>query len=305
VAKRLYRFPWGLSVKSALLAQLALCACPPLVAVAAVKAVPQVRHAVHRATAPKPHHGATRAARQPDRHCVERQQTDARTPIADDLVQDLTNLDGAGQPARDPGNLIPDLASQQQPGKPRGSGFNAVPPIFPMTAGYAGPLPGRPGAPVGPGGPSDPGPTPGAVPEPSNWALMLFGFGAIGAAIRSGRRGRTKGRMPAAVRSAMGLAATLESGTGATLVSANVGASAKAGALGLHAARAAALKQVGVCVCSAAALATAATTVPPLRHALYAATMPAVERPRLAPSCDPSAAGGAGPSRLGKASISD
>jgi hypothetical protein len=117
--------------------------------------------------------------------------------------------------------------------------------------------------------------------------------------------------MPGAIRSATGLAATLESGTGATLVSAkigvsaNVGASAKVGALGLHAARAAALKQVGVCVCSAAALATAATTVPPLRHALYAATMPTAERPRLAPSCDASAAGGAGPSRREKASISD
>ncbi len=39
-----------------------------------------------------------------------------------------------------------------------------------------------------PSGPPSGGPVPGAVPEPSTWALMLAGFGAVGVAMRRARR---------------------------------------------------------------------------------------------------------------------
>jgi hypothetical protein len=33
---------------------------------------------------------------------------------------------------------------------------------------------------------------PGGVPEPSVWALMILGFGAIGAAMRAGRKAQLR-----------------------------------------------------------------------------------------------------------------
>jgi hypothetical protein len=266
-------------VKSALLAQLALCACPPLLAVTAATAVPQVRHAVHRATAPAHHQRISHAGKRPTKNCIAARRTDASPAGSGDFVHDLTDLDAAKLGAGAPGDgleaTIPALA---RPDALSHGGSNAAPPISPAgPGGWIGTQPGTPTDPNGPG--TDP--TTGAVPEPATWAFMLIGFGAVGAAIRSGKRARSKGRKALAVGSTAGLVAALDLGAGATL------ASAKVGAFGLHAARAAALKNIGVCVCSAAVLATTATTVPPLRHALYAATLPAVERAQLAEPCAP------------------
>jgi hypothetical protein len=118
---------------------------------------------------------------------------------------------------------------------------------------------------------------------------MLVGFGSIGAAIRGGRRNKLVGLAGTGAGGATGLVATLEAGSGAAL------ASGRFTGFGAHALRVAALKKLGVCVCSAAALTAAATTVPPLRHALYAATMPAAERPHVREACA-STAGSADPS---------
>jgi len=48
----------------------------------------------------------------------------------------------------------------------------------------------RPSAPATPPAPPLPGGGVGAVPEPGVWALMILGFGAVGAMLRR-RRGRT------------------------------------------------------------------------------------------------------------------
>ena len=262
------------SVKSALLSQLALCACPPLIAVTAAIAVPQVRHAIHHATAPKPHHHPlVRTAKRPSADCVARGRTDANRAGADDFLRDVADLDmsepqiGAIQASA--------LAAPSRSGR---GGWNGSSPSFGFTPGgeWIGTPPGGPGAPTNPTGPNPPT---GAVPEPSNWLFMLLGFGVVGGTIRSGRRSKAKRTLGAG--GAPILAAAFDVGAGTSL------ASAKVTTFGLHAARAAALKKVGVCVCSAAALVTTATTVPRVRHALYAATAPAAEHLPLAKPCLP------------------
>jgi hypothetical protein len=58
-------------------------------------------------------------------------------------------------------------------GPPGGPG-----PSLPLVPG-----PGGPGEPPGPGGPIDLQPPP-VIPEPGTWTLLIFGFGAVGAALR-------------------------------------------------------------------------------------------------------------------------
>ena len=265
-------------MKSALLTQLALCACPPLLAVTAATVVPQVRHAVHRATAPAHGHRVGHPHKRPTEPCVVRRRTDASPAATEDFVADLTDLDGArlqaGEIAAGEGSAVPGALSQAR--------WNTASPIFPLgLGGGVGTGPGEPGTPTNPTSPGT-DPVTGSVPEPATWAFMLIGFGAVGATIRSGKRAGSKGRKAvAAGRAAAGLATALDLGAGATL------ASAKVGAFGLNAVRVAALKKIGVCVCSAAVMATTATTVPPLRQALYAATSPAAARTRPAAPCAP------------------
>ena len=272
------------SVKSALLGHLALCACPPLIAVTAATAVPQVRHAVHRATAPKHHHhpsAHTDEQRRAD--CVVRRRTDASPAGSDTFLHDLTNLDG---PEPQTGEVQATAAENGAQSPSNRGAWNTSSPLFPIGpgGGWIGTQPGGPGAPTNPTGPVGPNPPLGAVPEPASWAFMLLGFGGIGGVIRSGKR--TKSNRALVAGSAPILAAAVDVGTGTSL------ASAKVATFGLHAARAVALKKIGVCVCSAAALVTTATTVSQVRHALYAATAPAVERAPLSKPCSPAIVAG-------------
>ena len=270
-------------MKSALLTQLALCACPPLVAVATVTAVPPVRHALHRASAPAHHHRTASSSKRQVDNCAGR-QAEARS-VDPAFIGDLANAPaepevfGQGLNA-----VIPELASAPRANASDRAEWSSL--ILPSRAG-PGPIvtpPTLPGSPVNPGGPGGTDPAAGSVPEPASWAFMLVGFGSIGAAIRSGRRNKAVGMAGAAAGSSIGLVATIETGAGAAL------ASSKLATLGTHAVRAAVLKKLGVCVCSAAALTAAATTVPPLRQALYAATMPTAGLAHLDTACIPAAA---------------
>jgi hypothetical protein len=68
--------------------------------------------------------------------------------------------------------------------------FDAIRQVsFNPAGGTSGGTPGGPpgGTPGGPPG-GTPGGTPGAVPEPATWAMLLFGFGMIGSAMRARRK---------------------------------------------------------------------------------------------------------------------
>jgi len=261
-----------------------------LLAVTAATAVPQVRHAVYRAMAPAHHHRIGHPHKRSVERCAMRRRSDASSASADNFVHDLTSLDPAQPDTGKIGGGI-EMTLSELAASPLGAssreGWNASSPIFPTGpgGGWIGAGPGQPGAPTNPAGPGSTEPTTGVVPEPASWAFMLMGFGAIGAAIRSGKRASSKGRKALAAGGAAGMAATLDLGAGAAL------ATVKVGAFGLHAARATALKSIGVCVCSAAVLATTATTIPPLRHALYAATSPGAERAQQYEPCPPDVTG--------------
>jgi hypothetical protein len=200
-----------------------------------------------------------------------------------DLAPELTSLDSARPIGEGLATLLSGVASPSQSNAQGGAGWNAPSTGYSIIGG-GGPGVGSPGAPTNPGGPGVPGSPTGAVPEPASWALMLFGFGAIGWTIRSARRPKAGLGKGLGFGGVTGAAASLDLGTGTML------ASAKAGTLGAHAVGAAALKNIGVCVCSAAALTVTVAIVPPLRHALYAATMPSAERPQIPQACPPAVA---------------
>ena len=275
-------------MKSALLTQLALCACPPLVAATTVTVVPQVRHAVHHATAPAHHRGIASSGNRQPYNCAPVRQIEVRTGVDRAFIHDLANFEN-GQSEPEPFGQGIDPALPERASATRVNASDRAEwasPILPDRPG-AGPIPApptQPGSPTNPGGPGGTGPAGGSVPEPASWALMLVGFGSIGAAIRSGRRNKMIGIAGTATGGVTGLVATVEAGSGAVL------ASTRLATFGARAVRAAAVKKLGVCVCSAAAFAAAATTVPPLRQTLYAATMPAAERPTLHAACVSTAA---------------
>jgi hypothetical protein len=254
--------------------------------VAATTALPPVKHAVHRATAPRHAHKVAHQAKPAVPNCVLRRQTEASPLPVSDLVRELTDFDPAQPAGEGLETALTDLALPQQSNKPAGAGWTALPASFPVVGGGVPGIPsGQPGAPTNPNGPDGPGSTtPGAVPEPASWAMMLFGFGAIGWMIRSARRPRVGLGKGLGLGGAAGAATALDVGTGAMV------ASAKAGTLGAHTLGAAVAKNIGLCVCSAAALTATVATVPPLRHALYAATMPAAERPQRPQPCAPATA---------------
>jgi hypothetical protein len=145
------------------------------------------------------------------------------------------------------------------------------------SGGYSALFPGGPGPLIGPPptppiSPVAPVIPPAAVPEPASWVMMIAGFSGVGALHR--RRNRHRGR---AARLAGGAVAVAE------LLGATGLASARTAALASHKAStaigtslaSAVAKKAAVCVCSGAILTAAVTTVPPLKRAVHAATMPA------------------------------
>ena len=251
----------GKLMKTSVLASAALCLCPPLVATSTTLAVPSAKRAVHKLTAPVRHHHLKQAAQQQARPCPAAgpRSVAADVPVPDDHV-DAGELTGLGQ-----------LASAA----PAGRQFNPNPVTFvtppaPFPFGPDQPII-RPTPPITPVTPVSPI-NPGAVPEPANWALMVAGFLGVGMVIRR----RKAAAQPRAAFSRTAIAAAIElTGLGKLLFGGS------AAAAGSHAGTALTqtvgttlLKKAMVCVCSGAVLATAVTTVPPLRRAVYSATMP-------------------------------
>ena len=247
-------------MKTALLANLALCACPPIVAVTATVAVPSARHAVHRLTESKPTHRPKRLiAHKPADPCPELR---AGAPTAADI---LSALGGTDTP---PGPELTSLAITTPPAPSDvGFGGTVVGPTGPVSfGGGGGPLGPLPPIPPGPPGQTSP------IPELSSWLMMVGGFGAIGMLIRF--RSRKSARWKAS-GAALGAAGELAGGANLLLGSAATAATPHAGAVAGHSLGAALMKGASVCVCTGAIMATAVTTVPPIKRAVYAATMPA------------------------------
>lgn len=145
------------------------CVCPLVLAGAAVKTVPPIRHAVHRLTASSPaparpvaHHAASPAPIAAP--CVP---VSAGTTLA--LASPIEGLQ-SGMPTLD------------------SAAFRSAPAALGGVAGFAvgaGAAPG--GAPLLPAVPQFSG---SAVPEASTWASLVVGFGVVGGAMRRGRSAR-------------------------------------------------------------------------------------------------------------------
>jgi len=252
-------------MKTSVLASAALCLCPPLVATTTTLAVPSAKRAVHKLTAPVHHHHRMQVAQHQAPPCpaAETRAAAADIPSPDDQT-DVTDLKDLGQ-----------VASAAPAGRQHGPNqvtFVTPPrPSFPFGPDQPIIRPTPPITPVTPVNPTNPG----AVPEPTNWALMVAGFMGIGMMLR--RRKATAPRRMAFSRAGVTAAVEL-TGLGKMLFGSSA-AVAGSGTAVTHALGTTLLKKAMVCVCSGAVLATAVTTVPPIRRAVYSATMP----PRHAP----------------------
>jgi hypothetical protein len=142
---------------------IAACVCPVAGTTALTLSVPQVRQAVHKATAPRAYaKPMTRERPAPAPAPVETAMTDC-PPVF------VGNDSSIG-----PLLMNPDAPPRE---------FASVPPGTPGFPFGPPPGPGGPGV-ITP--PSPPGPpiTPPVVPEPAAWLQMIIGFGVIGGATR-------------------------------------------------------------------------------------------------------------------------
>jgi hypothetical protein len=232
-------------MKSAILANAALCLCPPLVATSVTLAVPPARHAVHKLTASKPkHHKVAHKAAKPKEPCVTFVRKPASLAFSDAPAGHEPLISG-----------LEPITFAQAPN---------VPPRPTSLVTGPGPLPWLPFDPGTRVNPVRPRPV-GDVPEPATWLMMLTGFMAVGVIVRRHRTGARKQTISA------GGAAAAELGASAALLMAP--SPATHGAVG-HTLRAVIAKKAALCVCSGAILATAVTTVPPIKRAVHAATGP-------------------------------
>lgn len=238
-------------------AKAALCICPPALMAGTVATVPPVKRAVHHLTAPRQAPKALRhavAQRPAAPQAAARQQVDC-DPAAGGPVPAVPLVTYA-----DP---IPD-----EPGGSSGGSVLSPAGVGPAVGGIAigtpgGATPSTPVVPITPGA--------GAVPEPSLWLMMIAGVGSLGAALRrrraiaAGQSGRRAGRTGRTV-TAGGLlwsgSAAVEAGDMAATVAVKTTMASVAG-------------KAMMCVCPAAIVAGSVATVPPLRQAVHAATLPA------------------------------
>lgn len=150
----------------------AACVCPAVGATAVALKVPQVRAAVHKATAPKPE----RTARAKPR-VVEPKKPD--------------NIDQRELAMRDAALCPPPVMLQNASIEPRTSAaLQLAPtpvierPVDRIVYLNSGPCTGT--------GVITIGGHVGMVPEPATWAQMIAGFALMGAALRAGRRRETR-----------------------------------------------------------------------------------------------------------------
>ncbi len=289
-------------MKTAMLAKVALCVCPPAIAVTSVAAVPPVRKAVHRLT--KPHH--VQSAKPSARPALLVRTAAAPGPCAPGDGQAVSILNYASEPPPIPG----EFGTTGLPGGLFNGGGGGFGPGGGFVAGPGGGgTGGNPGTPIGPGPTPTPTPTPTppggggemvppvtpAIPEPATWAMMILGFGVVGAAVRGNlrfpkRKSHSRSDwVSGSRRRKRGLAGLLASLAPTSLLEAGT----SAGAVGANSLASGAVAKTLLCVCPTAALALTAAAVPPVRHAVYKATMPAISRPVAAtaapvePACDP------------------
>lgn len=145
----------------------AACVCPAVGATAVALKVPQVRAAVHKATAPKPE----RTAR-------------AKPRVLEPKKPD--NIDDRQLAMRDAALCPPPVMLQNASIEPRTATalqLAPAPVIERERIVYlnSGPCTGTGVITIG-------GHAVGAVPEPATWAQMIAGFALMGATIRAGRR---------------------------------------------------------------------------------------------------------------------
>jgi len=248
-------------MKTAILAKAALCLCPPLLATAAAVTVPSVRTAAHRLTAPHRQHIPHKKHRATPCPAVKRPTFASALPENISLAAILS-----------PGDSIAPVGAEtatMEMGDSRS--FNARSPNIGGTLAFP-PGPGAilgmvPGPPINPAAPVAP---PAAVPEPASWMMMIAGF--LGVGLVSRRRIRPE-RGAGKLRGA-GQVAAIELLTSSALGSAQTFAFGAKASSAVGAVAATMAKKAAVCVCSGAILATAVTTVPPLKRAVFAATMP-------------------------------
>ena len=211
----------------------------------------------HRLTAPPHHH---HAVKQPDRRppCLPIERLSSAAPLpaeSDALAAVLPSVGEATAAAAADNSPSSSIAS----GSAGGAGYGSV--SYPNGPGLITGTP--PGPPISPVAPVT---QPAGVPEPASWMMMISGFLGVGMLCR--RRSPEK---PA--KRALGAGAIvglLSSGTlGPTQTAAMAGAKASSALGGPFA-----LAIAAVCVCSGAILATAVTTIPPLKRSVFAATLP-------------------------------
>jgi hypothetical protein len=164
------------------------CVCPVAGIGALAVAVPQVRHAIHKATAPRAYAKPKTRVRHPVQQAA--QSCPPVTPIQV-APADVASLYGA--PPVEVGSNVVALSSIPGIPAPRGGGGGGGGSPFPFVPG--GPIGSPPITEVptpgpGPGDvpdvPSIPTPVSG-VPEVGTWLQMLLGFAGIGIGLRKGR----------------------------------------------------------------------------------------------------------------------
>jgi len=231
-------------------AKAALCICPPALMAGTVATVPAAKRLAHHVTAPrhapKPVH-RVKAARpvqpraQPEVDCV---------PIVAGLAPALPLVTYAAP--------VPDESPDGIGGG--GIGGSGSAPVI----GGIGVAPGTPPVAVVP---PVTDPVPGPVPEPSVWLMMIAGVGALGAALRRRRSRKAGDRRHGSAKKAV---------AGGALWSGSVAVEAgdMAATVAVKSAVASAAGKALLCVCPAAVVAGSVVTVPPLRQAVYAATIP-------------------------------
>ncbi|HTI31998.1 MAG TPA: hypothetical protein VL405_07680 [Sphingomonas sp.] len=175
---------------------LALCVCPVVTAGVVATKVPQVRRAVHKATAP-------RLAERPQRRpaALSNVALPPCTPVAPfaTLPRVAAALPAAVLPEQ-PG-LVPTAASgPENTGAAYNPGFYAPGAFLPGPGGtLGGGGTGGGGVIIPPGGGGGgvvpPAPPTSGVPEPETWLQVLAGFGVAGGAFRVYRVRRQQARL--------------------------------------------------------------------------------------------------------------
>jgi len=249
-------------MKAAILANAALCVCPPIVATSVAVAVPSARHAVHRLTTPHGHQVAKRQSTRPPCAAAKRVAFAAALPAESGALAAVQLPEDEAVTAAAADDT---LSASVTPGSAGVAAYG--PGFFPVGPGLIIGTP--PGPPISPVAPVT---QPAAVPEPASWTMMIGGFLSVGALCR--RRTPRKPKLAKLTRGAAMTTGLLSSGTLGPAQTAAIAGAKASSALGAPVALAIA-KKAAVCVCSGAILATAVTTVPPLKRAVFAATAPA------------------------------